>query len=104
MKDYYYDGNKKYEIFVIDEWSNIYEAYFVDELSEAEELLNEFFKNTDTKISEYDEERAGLVPHFGQADTDYSLFEVDTTFGKSIDTISIDCEDGLYQVRGFVFK
>lgn len=100
-----YDGTKKYQVFVIDYWDNIYETYFVNDLKDAEEALNEFFDSLGCTINpDSDEERAGLVPHFGDGETDYQLCEVVGTMSVGINTIYFDCDDGGYQVRGFVLR
>lgn len=111
MADLNYDGTKKYQAFIIDEWNNIWGTWFADTLEEIESELNDL-------LSQYilvDEEGypTGEHPSFGEDGTLGPLREKPGTFGPVADSDLFEVRlikndvftvDGCLQVRVFIYE
>lgn len=75
---------KKYEVFIQDEWNNIYLVGFYDNLEDAIPEVNEFLETYDMKIDE--------------------LKEYPSTFGLCFDK-EVETPNGeIVMVRGFILS
>lgn len=75
---------KKYEVFIQDEWNNIYLVGFYDNLEDAIPEVNEFLETYNTKIDELKEYPSTFGPCFDR--------EVETPNGEIV------------MVRGFILS
>lgn len=74
---------KKYQVIFQDEWNNLYEVGFYDNLNDSIDDINDYLKTYNAKIEE--------------------LQEYISTFSKSFDT-EIDTESGVVMIRGFIHE
>lgn len=75
---------KKYEVFIQDEWNNLWLMGFYDTLSQAVPDVNDFLESYDVQIDD--------------------LSEYASTFGSCFDK-EIEVKDGeIIMVRGFILK
>lgn len=74
---------KKYQVIFQDEWNNLYEVGFYDNLNDSIDDINDYLKTYNAKIDE--------------------LQEYISTFSKSFDT-EIDTESGVVMIRGFIHE
>lgn len=74
---------KKYQVIFQDEWNNLYEVGFYDNLNDSIDDINGYLKTYNAKIEE--------------------LQEYISTFSKSFDT-EIDTESGVVMIRGFIHE
>ena len=74
---------KKYQVIFQDEWNNLYEVGFYDNLNDSIDDINDYLKTYNAKIEE--------------------LQEYISTFSKTFDT-EIDTESGVVMIRGFIHE
>lgn len=99
-----YDGKYKYQIIFVDEYNNFWLLGFYDDLSEAKDDINNTIKDYLLDGDSYDnDDILSMECRFGEDTVLGEFSEYASTFSTCIDR-EIYVENGVIQIRGFVFK